>query len=419
MTQLTAWPPRTRADCLALDQADPLAALRRRFALPPRTIYLDGNSLGALPRDTPAHLAAVVREQWGRGLIRSWPAAGWIDAPRRVGDKIGRLIGARRGEVVVCDSVSVNLYKLLAAALRLRPRRRTILCEAGDFPTDRYIAEGLVDRLGDGYRLRCVAPTRLAAALDRDTAVLLLSHVNYRSGAMHDLAGLTAAAHRSGTLVLWDLSHSAGIVPLRLAAAEVDFAVGCGYKFLNGGPGAPAFAYVARHLQPRLVQPLHGWFGHARPFAFTADYRPAAGIDRLLVGTAPILGLAALESAIDLLLQVPIRQLREKSLRLSTLLIRRIQGELQHYGLSIVTPSHQARRGSQVSLRHRRAWPICQALIAAGVITDFRAPDVLRFGLAPAYLRYVDAWDAITRLRRIMRTEAWRDRQYARRSRVT
>lgn len=416
MQQSTVWPPRTRADCLALDRADPLAPLRRQFTLPPGLIYLDGNSLGALPRDTPSHLAAVARRQWGQGLIRSWRDAGWVDAPRRVGEKIGRLVGARRGEVVAADSVSVNLYKLLDSALRLRPRRRTILCQSGDFPTDRYIARGLVNRLGKGYRLRHSAPQRLHAALTDDTAVLLVSHVDYRSGAMHDLAGLTAAAHRAGALTLWDLSHSAGSVVLRLGDADVDLAVGCGYKFLNGGPGAPAFAYVARRLQARLVQPLRGWFGQLRPLDFAARYRPADDIGRLQVGTPPILGLAALEAGVDLMLRTSMARLRAKSLRLSALVIDRIDRELADFGFSIVTPRDDDRRGSHVSVRHRRAQAICRSLERAGVIADFRPPEILRFGLAPAYLRYVDVWDALTRLRKLMLESFGRGRPGSRRA---
>lgn len=413
----------SREHCVALDAKDSLRAFRTRFVLPPGTIYLDGNSLGVLPAATPARLQQVIAQEWGQRLIRSWNDAGsgegWVDWPQRLGAKIGRLIGARPGETLVADSTSANLFKLLAMALQLRPERDTILVEAGDFPTDQYIAQGLTALLGGRHRLRRVAPETLEHSIDERTAVLLLSHVNYRTGAMHDLPRLTAAAHQAGALVLWDLAHSAGAVPLALADAGVDFAVGCGYKYLNGGPGAPAFLYIANGLQGVVRNPLSGWFGHAEPFSFLPDYAPAHGIARALCGTPPVLGLAALEVGVDLALEAPMAAVREKSLHQGELFVRLIVQELDGQGFELVTPRDIARRGSQVVLRHPEAWPISQALIARGVVGDFRAPDLLRFGFTPLYLGYAELWDAVAVLRRVMQEQAWQRPEHRRRAAVT
>ena len=409
----------TREALAERDATDPLARFRDAFALPDGVIYLDGNSLGPLPKATVARLDEVARRQWGEDLIRSWNAHDWIGMPGRVGDKIARLIGAGEGEVAVADSTSVNLFKLLAAALRLRPGRRVIVTEAGNFPTDIYIAQGLVDLLGQGYELRCVEPEDIAGAIDGRAAVAMITHVEYRSGRMHDMAALTAAAHAQGALMLWDLSHSAGAVPLDLGGCGVDLAVGCGYKYLNGGPGAPAFLYVARRLHDDVQTPLWGWMGHAAPFAFDADYRPAAGIARTLCGTPPVLSLAALEAGVDLALEVDMGALREKSVALTHAFIALVEQECREVGFEVLSPRAAARRGSQVALRHADGYPIMQALIARGVIGDFRAPDVLRFGLAPLYLRHVDVWDAVASLRDIMQAGAWDDPQFRRRAAVT
>ena len=409
----------TRTEAEALDRDDTLAAFRDRFVLPDGVHYLDGNSLGALPKATPARVARVVEREWGQSLIRSWTEHGWIDLQFRVGEKIGRLIGAARGSTVVADSTSVNLYKLLAAALEHRRDRSVILSESGNFPTDLYIAEGLIASLGRGHRLRCVAADELPAALDRDVAVLMLTHVNYRSGAMHDMAALTRAAHAAGALVLWDLSHSIGAVPLSLAADAVDLAVGCGYKYLNGGPGAPAFLTVAPHLQEALQLPITGWLGHASPFAFEGSYRPAAGIARAVTGTPPVLNLAALDAGIDLMLEAPMAAIRRKSLRLADLFIDLTQPLCGAHGFSLLTPREPEQRGSQVAFAHPDGYAIMQALIERDVIGDFRAPDVLRFGLAPLYLRYVDVWDAVAALRDIMHSNAWRDARFTQRRKVT
>jgi kynureninase len=379
-------------------------------------IYLDGNSLGLLPKATPARVAQVIEQEWGQSLIRSWTDHGWIDLQFRVGDKIAQLIGAAPGTTVVADSTSVNLFKLLAAALDQRPGRMVILTEEGNFPTDLYIAQGLVALLQRGHELRAVPAAHLAQALDSQVAVLMLTHVNYRSGAMHNMASLTRAAHAAGALVLWDLSHSVGVVPLRLAADEADMAVGCGYKYLNGGPGAPAFLYVGQHMQTDLRLPLTGWLGHAEPFAFESSYRPATGIARAVVGTPPILSLAALEVGIDIGLEAPIHAIRTKSLKLADLFMALMK---QEAGFTALTPTEPALRGSQVSFAHPEGYAIMQSLIGRGVIGDFRAPDVLRFGLAPLHVRFVDVWDAVTVLRDVMRGEVWRNPGFQQRRKVT
>ena len=409
----------TRSDFEALDRNDPLSEFRSRFALPAGLIYLDGNSLGAMPLQTPARLQQVIMQEWGQGLVRGWSAAGWVDLPQRLGDKVGRIIGARPGETLVADSTSVNLFKLLAMALRLRPQRRVILSESGNFPTDLYIAEGLVSLLAQGHVLRSVAVEDIEQAIGEDVAVVLLSHISYRSGRMHDLAAITAKAHAAGALVLWDLAHSAGAVPLALAEADVDFAVGCGYKYLNGGPGAPAFLYIAQRLHDAVATPLSGWFGHARPFDFAAHYVPAAGVVRAMAGTPPILSMAALEVGVDLLLEAPMAALREKSLRQTRLFAELAEQALAAYGLRVVSPREDTQRGSQVCLQHEQAWPLSQALIARGVIGDFRAPDILRFGFTPLYVGYAEIWDAVAVLAQLLRSGDWDQPQYHARARVT
>jgi kynureninase len=406
--------PISRDDCLALDAADPLAALRQRFLLPADVIYLDGNSLGALPRATPARLSQVIEREWGDGLIRSWGEAGWIDAPRRVGARIARLIGAADDEVICADSTSINLFKALACALRLQrrsdPSRRLILTERGNFPTDLYIAQGLIDLSGSDHQLLQVDAADLPAALAAhrgQLAVLMLTHVNFQTGAMHDLNALTAQAHAAGALTVWDLAHSAGAVPLDFNGARADFAVGCGYKYLNGGPGAPAYVAVARrHLEALdadpFAQPLAGWLGHRAPFAFDPGYVPAPGIGRFTAGTPSILALAALDCGVDTVLEAGIDALRRKSLRLSELMIALVDQRCAGLGLELVSPRDPAVRGSQVCYRHAQAGAVMQALIAArpsAAIGDFRTPDILRFGLAPLYLRHVDIWDAVEILR--------------------
>ena len=407
----------TRDALGALDAADKLAAFRDRFELPEGVIYLDGNSLGPVPKETPGRIADVVAREWGVSLIRAWTEHDWIGLPLRVGAKIGRLIGGAPDSTVVADSTSVNLFKLLAAALEMRPGRQTILTETGNFPTDLYMAQGLTALLGRGHVLRTVDDP--LGALGADVAVLMLTHVNYRSGAMHDMEAVTRAAHEAGALVLWDLSHSVGAVPLQLAADDVDLAVGCGYKFLNGGPGAPAFLYVAPRLQAGLKSPLTGWLGHAEPFAFGSVYRAAAGVARAVVGTPPVLSLAALEVGVDLMLRAPMAELRAKSVRLAAMFMALVGQECGADGFVLLTPADAALRGSQVSFAHPAGYAIMQALIERGVIGDFRAPDVLRFGLAPLYVRYVDVWDAVAVLRDVMRGGVWQEERFGVRRPVT
>ena len=408
----------TREGCEALDRRDPLAFARARFALPPGVIYLDGNSLGPLPRATADALAQQAQVAWGQGLIRSWNTAGWIDAPLRIGARIARLIGAGADEVVVTDSTSVNLFKLASAAVALRPGRRVILSEPGNFPTDLYMLQGLCRQLGGAVELKCVPRDEIAAALDDTVAVLVLTHVHYTSGEMFDMAGLTARAHAAGALTLWDLSHSTGAVPVDLSAAGADLAVGCGYKYLNGGPGAPAFAYVARRHQADLRQPLSGWMGHAAPFAFVDDYQPAEGIARMLCGTPSVLAMTALDCGIATFDGVEMAAVRTKSMSLSSLFLDLLEARLP--GLfELVSPRNAADRASHVSLAHPDGYAIMAALIAAGVIGDFRAPDRLRFGFTPLYLSHADVFDAVETLVRIMQTESWRDPRFAVRQAVT
>ncbi len=409
----------TRADCVAHDAEDPLKEYRSRFALPEGVIYLDGNSLGALPHAARERVRAVVADEWGRGLIRSWNDAGWIALAETVGAKIAQLIGAKANEVIACDSTSVNLFKLLAAALMRDPGRRVILTNEENFPTDGFVAAGLADWLGDAVTCRSVAGTDVLDALDQNTAVLTLTHVDYRTGALWDMAAVTRAAHEAGALMLWDLSHSAGAVPLDLNGCAVDLAVGCGYKYLNGGPGAPAYLYVAEALQDALRQPIAGWMGHAAPFAFAGPYEPAPGIARMLVGTPPVIQLAALDAALDPLLEAGMPALRAKSARLTALFIACVEAACGGLGLTLASPRDAAARGSQVSFQHGAGYAVMQALIARGVIGDFRAPDLIRFGFAPLYLRYADVWDAADTLRAVLQTEAWRAPEFQERRRVT
>ncbi len=422
-----------RAAAAALDATDPLAPLREQFELPPGLIYLDGNSLGVLPRTAAARLQQVVQQEWGQGLIGSWNSAGWMALPQRVGDKIARLVGARAGELVCADSTSVNLYKVLAAALAIArttgdaATRRIVLSERSNFPTDLYIAQALCR--AQGCTLVLAEGEDIQAQLDGRVAVLMLTHVNYRSGRMHDMAALTQAAHAAGALAVWDLAHSAGAVPVDLHGAGADFAVGCGYKYLNGGPGAPAFAWVHPRHADRFEQPLSGWMGHAAPFEFTPDYRPAAGITRYLCGTPSVLGLAALECGVDTVLAAEplggMAALRSKSLALADLFAALVDQRCAGMGLALVSPREPQARGSQICLtRAEGGYAIVQALIARGVVGDFRAgsdtlPDILRFGFTPLYTRFVDVWDAVEHLREVMASDEWKRPQFAQRQAVT
>lgn len=405
-------------DVAALDAADPLAHFRDRFHLREGLIYLDGNSLGALPKAAGDRLAAVVGSEWGEGLITSWLGAEWSTAPRRIGDKIGRLIGANPGEIVATDSTSVNIFKALTAALSLRRERMVILSEATNFPTDVYMMQGIEAFSGGRVKAVTVAPDEIVAALTDDVAVLLLTQVHYKSGRVRDMAAITKAAHDVGALVVWDLSHSAGAIPVDLNAANADFAIGCGYKFLNGGPGAPAYIFAAaRHHAATPV--LSGWFGHARPFDFEEDYDPAAGIERFQCGTPPVLGLSALEVGVDLMLEADMAEIRRKSLALGDLFIARMQPLCDAYGFELVSTQDHATRGSQVAYAHPQGYQIVQALKEYDVIADFRTPDILRFGLTPLYLRYQDIVETARRLEKVCATRAWDKPQYHQRAAVT
>ena len=407
-----------REEAEALDAADPLAHFRDRFALREGLIYLDGNSLGALPKATPARVAETIEQEWGEGLITSWLGAEWSTMPRRIGDKLARLLGARAGEVVAADSTSVNLFKALAAAISLRPDRPVILSESGNFPTDLYMMQGIAAFSGGRIELRVVAPEQVEQALDSDCSAVLLTQVHYKTGRVRDMAATTAAIQAAGALAIWDLSHSAGAIPVDLSAANADFAVGCGYKFLNGGPGAPAYIYAAeRHHGATPV--LSGWFGHAAPFDFTDDYRPAEGIERFLCGTPPVLGLAALEVGVDMILEADMAELREKSLALGWLLERAMAPLCEEYRFELVSPADPAQRGSQLSYAHPEAYAVVQALKEVGVIADFRTPDVMRLGLTPLYLRFADMVEAAERLAAVMRERRWDREQYRVRAAVT
>jgi len=409
----------TRDDCLALDAADPLARFRDAFELPDGAIYLDGNSLGRLPKAVKPRLDRLIEQEWGRDLITSWNVHDWIGLPARVGDKIAQLVGAAPGSVVSADSTSVNLFKVLAAALALRPGRSVILSDTGNFPNDLYVAQGLIQTLGGRHELRLVEPDDVAGAIDERVAVVMLTQVDYRSGRVHDMAELTRRAHGADAIALWDLCHSAGAIPVDLEGANADLAVGCGYKYLNGGPGAPAFLYVAPRLQDAVKPPLSGWMGHEAPFAFDLDYRPAAGIGRNLCGTPPVLGMAALDAALDVMLAADMAELRAKSMRLGDLFIDLVEQECGAFGFTLYSPRQAEARGSQVSIRHEHGYAAMAALIARGVIGDFRAPDMMRFGFTPLYLGYADIWDAVAVLRQIMETRAWDRPEFHRRAAVT
>ncbi|CAN5477791.1 kynureninase [soil metagenome] len=396
-----------------LDAADPLAHFRQRFALPKGVLYLDGNSLGPLPHAVAAAVADATTRQWGDRLVRHWNE-GWIDAPERIGAKIAPLIGAMPGEVIVADSTSANLFKVIVAVLRAYPDRHTIVSELGNFPTDLHIAEGAVGCV-PGARLKAVPRDKLAGAIDSDTALVLLTHVHYKTAERFDLDAWTKAAHGAGALILWDLSHSVGAVSLDLAAAGADLAVGSTYKYLNGGPGAPAFLYVAARHQSAMRNPLSGWMGHAEPFAFEDGYRPAPGMKRWLVGTPPILGLAALEAALDLWADVDMAHVTAKSAALFDILVA--AGD--SIGLECVSPRDPAKRGSHISFRHRHGYALTQALIARGVIGDFRDPDILRLGLTPLYLSHADVAEAAEILRETLETRAYEAPEFSKRNAVT
>lgn len=401
----------------ALDAQDPLAHLRELFDLPQGVIYLNGNSLGPLPKATKARVAQTVEQEWGVGLIRSWNSADWVGLPQRLGAMIAPLVGAQADEVIVADSTSVNLFKLIYAAIKLNAGRNKLLSEAGNFPTDLYVLQGVAEETS--CNLEMIARDQLWDAIDQQTAVVVLTHVHYKSGEMFDLKALTARAHEQGALIIWDLSHSTGAVSVDLNGANADLAVGCGYKYLNGGPGAPSFLYIAKRHQALFEHPLTGWFGHAQPFAMQDEYKPAAGVTRALCGTPPVLGCVALEEGVRIARQVSMDAVRSKSVELCELFIELFESRLEGFGFELASPRSASKRGSQVSFKHEQAYPIMQALIAEGVIGDFRAPDVLRFGFAPLYTRFVDVAQAVELLHRVMLEERWREPAYQVKSKVT
>ncbi|AOK30465.1 MULTISPECIES: kynureninase [Burkholderia] len=415
---------KTREEALALDRDDPLAPLRGAFALPDGVIYLDGNSLGAQPRAAAARAQQVIDAEWGAGLIRSWNTAGWFTLPRRLGDKLAPLIGAAPGEVAITDTISINLFKLLSAMLghqaQHAPRKRVIVSERANFPTDLYIAQGLIAQLGQGHTLRLIDdPAQLPDALDDETAVAMLTHVNYRTGYMHDLPAVTQAVRQAGALMLWDLAHSAGAVPVDLNGAHADGAVGCTYKYLNGGPGAPAFVWVPARHQSSFDQPLTGWWGHRTPFAMQPGFDPDPGIARFLCGTQPIVSMSMIECGLDVFAQTDLQAIRRKSLALTDAFIALVESRCAGHALKLATPRAHHQRGSQVSIEHPHGYEVMQALIARGVIGDYREPRILRFGFTPLYTRFVDVWDAVDALADILDTGAWRASEFATRSSVT
>ncbi|OYU04556.1 MAG: kynureninase [Pseudomonas sp. PGPPP1] len=414
----------TRSHCQALDAQDPLAPLRQQFALPDGVIYLDGNSLGARPVASLARAQQVIAEEWGNGLIRSWNSAGWADLSQRLGNRLAPLIGARDGEVVITDTTSINLFKVLSAALsvqRLRqPNRKVIVSEASNFPTDLYIAEGLTELLQQGYSLRLVnSPDELPQAIDQDVAVVMLTHVNYKTGYMYDMQALTALSHECGALSIWDLAHSAGAVPIDLHQAEADYAIGCTYKYLNGGPGSQAFVWVNPQLVDVVRQPLSGWFGHTRQFAMESAYAPSAGIARYLCGTQPITSLAMVECGLEIFAQTDMASLRSKSLALTDLFIALVEERCAAHGLELITPREHAKRGSHVSFEHSEGYAVIQALIARGVIGDYREPRIMRFGFTPLYTSFTEVFDAVEILGEILNKRTWDQPQFKVRNSVT
>ena len=408
-----------REDFLELDQQDVLAPFRDEFSLPPDLVYLNGNSLGAMPAAAVERARRTVENEWGEGLIGSMNSAGWYHLPVTLGKKLARLIGADPNEVVVTDATGINLYKVMGAALALRPDRRIIVMEGTNFPTNNYVVQGLIDHLGKGHRIRFVEKDELKDAIDDQVAVACLTHVHYRTGHLLDMAALTSRAHEVGAVTVWDLCHSAGALPVLLNDCNVDFAVGCTYKYLNGGPGSPAFVFAARRLHGNARQPLTGWFGHADPFAFERDYRPDLSVKQMLSGTPPIVSLAVADVGIDMMGRADLERVREKSIALTELFVQRVEAACAGYGLSVVSPRDPEQRGSHVCLHHEQGYPIVQALRAGGITGDYREPGFMRFAFAPLYNRYSDVWDASDGLRQVLQSESWRDPVFRKRAAVT
>ena len=409
----------TRQGARALDRADVLQDFRKRFTLPPDLVYLDGISLGALPRSTLSRITRVIDREWGCDLVRSWNSHDWLNSPSSLGDKIAELIGAEAGEVVVTDTTSVNLFRLVLAALELNPDRVEVVSEAGNFPTDLYVCGGATEAYGRGRRSRVVPRSEVLDCVGEATALLVLTHVHYKSSEMYDLAAITHEAQARGAMVLWDLSHSVGAVPVDLNAAGADFAVGCGYKYLNGGPGAPAFLFVAKRHQAVARNAISGWHGHALPFDFTDDYVPANGIRRFLAGTPSIIANCALEAGVDIVREAKVDRLAAKSRQMSEYFIKLVETGCAEYGIKLASPRAVSERGSHVSYAHPHGYEIIQALIERSVIGDFRAPDIMRFGFAPLYTRFEDVWIAANELRLVLEGASWQDPRFALRAAVT
>lgn len=408
------------ADLKHLDKQDPLSKYREEFFLPKNTIYFDGNSLGPVPKKTIKNLNKTINEEWGKDLINSWNKANWINLPQALGDKIAPLLGAKSGEVVVVDSTSLNLFKVLTSALRLNKNRKKVVSESTNFPSDLYILEGVNGMLNNHYECQLIDDDiNFEKYIDSSTAVVMLSHINYKTGRISDMKKITDYAHQQGALVVWDLSHSVGVIPMDLHNIGVDFAVGCTYKHLNGGPGAPGFLYVHSDLIAIVSQPLSGWLGHSDPFAFEAKYTPANNINKFICGTPSILSYKAVESALDIFDEISLEQVREKSIQLSELFIKLIQQECGDFGFELFSPIDAALRGSQISYKHENAYPIMQSLISRGIIGDYREPNILRFGISPLYMRYEDVWSAIICLKNIMQSNEWDSSNFKIRNYVT
>lgn len=412
----------TKEQCIQLDEKDPLAHIKNMFDLPEGVIYLDGNSLGILPKAAKARSKEVIEKEWGVGLVRSWNDAGWFNLPIKLGNKLAKLIGAKENEVAITDTTSLNVFKTLAVALRVQqqkaPTRKVIVSEREMFPTDLYIVQGTIDFLQQGYELRLIdEKLPLEKAIDDDVAVVLLSQVNYRTGYLHNMEDVTKFVHQKGALVIWDLCHSAGAVPIDVHKADADFAIGCTYKYLNGGPGSPAFVWASPKYDG--VQPLSGWWGHAKPFDMAVDYAPAKGVRRFLCGSQPIISMSMVECGLDAALSADMQAVRKKSLALTDLFIQLVEERCSQYDLTLATPRDHNQRGSHASFKHTEGYAIVQALIDRGVIGDYREPEIMRFGVTPLYLGYEDIWNAVEILRDIMETRAWSAEKYKERNAVT
>ena len=411
----------TREDFIKLDTLDPIKKVREEFALPKDVIYFDGNSLGPLPKNTIKSLDSVIQREWGDGLVRSWNDENWINLPRNLGNQIAPLIGANEGEVIVVDSTSVNLFKVLSSALMLNKNRKVIVSESGNFPSDLYILEGVNNMFGESYDRRLIdeGDDEIEKHIDSSTAVVVLSHINYKTGRITDLKKITTFAHEKGALVVWDISHSVGVLPMNLHDLGVDFAVGCTYKHLNGGPGAPGFLFVHSSLIEKVSQPLTGWLGHIKPFDFEVEYKPANDINKFICGTPPIIAYKAIESGLEIFKDLSIIEIREKSTKLSEMFIQLMKQECTEFGFTLFSPKNSEQRGSQISFLHENAYSIIQALISHGIIGDYREPNVMRFGISPLYMRFEDVWNAITCLREIMQTGEWQSEKFKNKNYVT